>query len=222
MPADDFHQLFEALLRHVRQLIQRGEVSERGLARLIGYSQPHVHNVLAGVRHMNIRFADDLLGGLGLSLQDLSPSMSRLAPLSHIPVPLCPGEISPNREYPRENGVATAILAPAAAVSASANCLAFRVGADENSMWPTVWPGDTIVVDSALRDRRHPDVRAIYILRINGRGFVRRCRKVGDRLLILSDQESPSGPPVTWVSLETRKILDVVRGRIVWIGRGLA
>lgn len=220
MAADDFHQLFDALLRHVRQQISRGEVSERGLARLIGYSQPHVHNVLAGVRHMNLRFADDLLGGLGLSLQDLMPSSGGLAPLSHVPVPLCPGEISPNREYPKEKGVATAILAPAAAVSASANCLAFRVGADESSMWPIVCPGDTIVVDPALPGRRNPDVQAIYVMRINGRGFLRRCRKVGDRLLILSDQE-PVGPAVTWVSLENRKILDVVRGRIIWIGRSL-
>ena len=220
MPADDFHQLFDALLRHVRQRISRGEVSERGLARLIGYSQPHVHNVLAGVRHMNLRFADDLLGGLGLSLRDLLPITGGPAPLSHVPVPLCSGEISPNRDYPREKGAATAILAPAAAVSASSNCLAFRVGADENSMWPTICAGDTIVVDPALRSRRNPDVQAIYVMRINGRGFIRRCRKVGDRLLILSDQEA-AGPPLTWVSLENRKILDVVRGRIVWIGRSL-
>lgn len=220
MPADDFHQLFDALLRLVRQRIRQGELSERGLARLIGYSQPHVHNVLAGVRHMNLRLADDLLGGLGLSLRDLMPSTGGPPPLSHVPVPLCSGEISPNREYPSEKGVATAILAPAAALSGSANCLAFRVGADENSMWPTVCPGDTIVVDPKLRGRRNPDVQAIYVMRIQGRGFVRRCRKVGDRLLILSDQE-PAGPPLTWVPLEDRKILDVVRGRIVWIGRSL-
>ena len=88
-------------------------------------------------------------------------------------------------------------------------------------MWPTVCPGDTVVIEPALRGRRHPDEQAISFLRINGRGFVRRCRKVGGRLLIISDQE-PCGPPVTWVSLESRKILDVVRGRIVGIGRSLA
>ncbi|MDA0206706.1 MAG: XRE family transcriptional regulator [Acidobacteria bacterium] len=100
MPADDFHQLFDALLGHVRHLIRRGDIYERGLARLIGYSQPHVHNVLAGVRHMNVRFADDLLGGLGLSLKDLPPTPGPIAQLSHVAVPLCSGEISPNREYP--------------------------------------------------------------------------------------------------------------------------
>jgi hypothetical protein len=110
MPADDFHQLIDALLLHVRELIRRGDLSERGLARLIGYSQPHVHNVLAGVRQMNARFADDLLGGLGLALTDLTRSAGRPTPLSHVPVPLCSGEISPNREYPSEKGVATSIL----------------------------------------------------------------------------------------------------------------
>jgi hypothetical protein len=221
MPGDEFHQLFEALLNHVRGRISRGDLSERGLARLMGYSQPHVHNVLAGVRHMNARFADDLLGGLGLSLQDLKPNLRPPAPLSHVPVPLCSGEISPNREYPSEKGVAAAVLAPASALPASAHCLAFRVGADENSMWPTVWPGDTVVVDPSLRWRRRPDVESIYILRINGRGYVRRCHGLSDRLLIVSDQEPSAGPPISWVSLENRKILDVVRGRIVWIGRSL-
>ena len=88
-------------------------------------------------------------------------------------------------------------------------------------MWPAICPGDTVVVDPSLRSRRNPDVRAIYVLRVNGCGYVRRCSKVSDRLLILSDQEPSSGPPLTWVSLEDRKILDVVRGRIVWIGRRL-
>jgi len=222
MPRDDFHQLFDALLSHVRHLIRRGDVSERGLARLIGYSQPHVHNILAGVRNMNVRFADDLLGGLGLSLKDLTPTPGPVAQLSHVAVPLCSGEISPNREYPSEKGVATTIPMRATEVSASAGCLAFRVGREENSMWPTVCPGDTVVVDPSLRRRRNPDIEAIYVLRITGRGFVRRCRKVSDRLLIVSGQEPSTGPPLTWISLENRKILDIVRGRIVWIGRSLA
>ncbi len=222
MPADVFYQLFDALLKHVRDRISRGELSERSLARLMGYSQPHVHNVLAGVRHMNARFADDLLGGLGLSLEDLKSSSGGRGVLSHVPVPLCSGEISPNREYPSEKSVATSILAPANALPAPAHCLAFRVGADESSMWPTVWPGDTVVVDSSLRGRRNPDVQSIYVLRINGRGFVRRCHGLSGRLLIISDQEPAAGPALSWVSLENRKILDVVRGRIVWIGRSLA
>ena len=222
MPSDDFHQLFDALLRHVRGLIRSGEISERGLARLIGYSQPHVHNILAGVRHMNLRFADDLLGGLGLSLRDLPISPGQPARLTHVPVPLCSGEVSPSREYPKEKSAATAILVRAAEVSAAVSCLAFRVGEDETSMRPAICPGDTIVADCSLDRRRRPDPLGIYILRIEGRGFVRRCRRVGDRLLILSDQEPSAGPPLTWISLEERKILDVVRGRIVWIGRSLA
>ena len=222
MPADVFDQLFDALLKHVRDRISRGELSERRLARLMGYSQPHVHNVLAGVRHMNARFADDLLGGLGLTLEELKSNSAAPGVLSHVPVPLCSGEISPNREYPSEKSVATAILAPAHALPSPAHCLAFRVGADESSMRPTVWPGDTVVVDPSLRGRRNPDVHSIYILRINGRGYVRRCHGLSGRLLLVSDQEPSAGSPLTWVSLEHRKISDVVRGRIVWIGRSLA
>lgn len=196
MPADEFHRLFDALLDHVRGRISRGELSERGLARLISYSQPHVHNVLAGVRQMNARFADDLLSGLALSLEDLSLGAGTPPPLSHVPVPLCSGEISPNRDYPNEKGAASAILAPASALPASAHCFALRIGVDENSMWPAIWPGDTVVVDPSLRWRRRPDVESIYILRINGRGYVRRCHGLSDRLLIVSDQEPSAGQPL--------------------------
>ena len=36
------------LLARVRDRLHNGELTERGLARQIGISQPHVHNVLKG------------------------------------------------------------------------------------------------------------------------------------------------------------------------------
>ena len=41
------------LLAYVVDRIHNGELTERGLARLIGISQPHVHNVLKGTRNLS-------------------------------------------------------------------------------------------------------------------------------------------------------------------------
>ena len=46
------------LLAYVRSQIRNGELTERGFARLIGISQPHVHNVLKGVRNLSPEFFD--------------------------------------------------------------------------------------------------------------------------------------------------------------------
>jgi transcriptional regulator with XRE-family HTH domain len=56
--------------------VRRGEVTERGLARLTGVSQPHIHNVLKGKRLLSISMADQMLRQLRLDVCDL----------------LCPGE----------------------------------------------------------------------------------------------------------------------------------
>jgi plasmid maintenance system antidote protein VapI len=46
------------LLAYVRSQITNGELTERGFARLIGISQPHVHNVLKGVRKLSPNIFD--------------------------------------------------------------------------------------------------------------------------------------------------------------------
>ena len=46
------------LLAYVRSQIRNGELTERGFARLIGISQPHVHNVLKGVRNLSPNIFD--------------------------------------------------------------------------------------------------------------------------------------------------------------------
>ncbi len=66
-----FERLLERLARRLRTTIRNGELTERGFARRIGVSQPHLHNVLAGTRAMTPRVADRILAGLGISAIDL-------------------------------------------------------------------------------------------------------------------------------------------------------
>jgi transcriptional regulator with XRE-family HTH domain len=66
-----FYQLQQRLLDRLRQRIRSGEATERGLARLAGVSQPHLHNVLKGKRFLSVEMADEILLNLGLDAFDL-------------------------------------------------------------------------------------------------------------------------------------------------------
>ena len=66
-----FELLQLRLVAHIQQRVQRGELTERGLARHTGISQPHLHNVLKGVRVFSPRMADLLLHHLHITLLDL-------------------------------------------------------------------------------------------------------------------------------------------------------
>jgi hypothetical protein len=67
----DFGELERRFLRHLRTCVRNGELTERGLARITGVSQPHIHNVLKGKRRFSIEMADAVIYHLGLDLVDL-------------------------------------------------------------------------------------------------------------------------------------------------------
>jgi hypothetical protein len=67
----NFSDFQERLRAHLRELVRRGEVTERGLARLTLVSQPHIHHVLKGKRALSPETADKILLQLRLDLLDL-------------------------------------------------------------------------------------------------------------------------------------------------------
>jgi transcriptional regulator with XRE-family HTH domain len=66
-----FESLQLRLIEHVQERVQRGELTERGLARRTGISQPHLHNVLKGARVLSPQMGDLLLRHLHITLLDL-------------------------------------------------------------------------------------------------------------------------------------------------------
>ena len=67
----NFQVLRTRLIAAVNARIQNGEYTERGLARILGVSQPQLHNVLKGARTLQWELADRLLKNFGLTLADL-------------------------------------------------------------------------------------------------------------------------------------------------------
>src|SRR3974390_1416892 len=69
-----FHELHQRLTDLLLDRIRSGQLTERGLSRMTGVSQPHIHNVLKGKRFFSTDAADAILHELKLDVLDfLSP-----------------------------------------------------------------------------------------------------------------------------------------------------
>jgi plasmid maintenance system antidote protein VapI len=66
-----FGLLQTRLIDHIHQRVQCGELTERGLARMTGISQPHLHNMLKGTRVLSLPMADLILHRLHMTVLDL-------------------------------------------------------------------------------------------------------------------------------------------------------
>jgi transcriptional regulator with XRE-family HTH domain len=67
----DYATLYERLTSNLRDRIRRGEITERGLARMTFVSQPHIHHVLKGKRALSAEMADRIMRHLRIDLLDL-------------------------------------------------------------------------------------------------------------------------------------------------------
>jgi transcriptional regulator with XRE-family HTH domain len=72
-----FGFLRRRLLELVSSRIGNGEFTERGFARMVGVSQPQIHNLLKGARNLSPETADLILLKLGISIVDLLGSDER-------------------------------------------------------------------------------------------------------------------------------------------------
>ena len=68
MTLGDLQLRLVSILRH---RVRSGELTERALARLVGVSQPHIHNVLKGKRTFSVETTDHILRHLNLDALDL-------------------------------------------------------------------------------------------------------------------------------------------------------
>lgn len=88
--ATTFLALRARLVAVVEIRIRNGQTTERGFARQVGVSQPHIHNVLKGMRSLSPELSDRILAKLGLTILDLLEDGEPLRPLpgkSRAPLP---------------------------------------------------------------------------------------------------------------------------------------
>jgi transcriptional regulator with XRE-family HTH domain len=91
----NFQQLLDRLKAWLNLQVRNGALTERGLARRVGMSQSHIHNVLKGARILTPATADRILKGLGMTLFDLLEAADGAAAPAPGPAP---------RRRPRRRG----------------------------------------------------------------------------------------------------------------------
>jgi hypothetical protein len=212
--------LYERLVDVARQRIRAGELTERGLSRMCGVSQPHIHNVLKSIRTLSPGSADRLMTALGVTLPELVWHTGPESGSGVRVVPVLRSRIGPGIEaalsvwrgfmpFPRR--LVDSLGNPVAAQLAPDLVLPRMVAAN-----------DFILLDQNPEVRSNPRGEGCWVVSEQSGLRVRYVRMGGTKLYLAN--ESTVRDPRLWeaVSLQGREITDIVRARIVWIGREIA
>lgn len=215
-----FDLLQKRLIEYIRSRVRNGELTERSLARLTGVSQPHVHNVLKGSRLLSTEMADQVLRQLHICLFDLLepgdwPAAGPIpGTVEGRAVAILAGRLGPGERFPREALWERIPFLEPELVNVEDPALA-RL-AEDLEMTELFGEGALALLDRSAARRTELEPRAYYALSLPGGGFLRRVRRRGDTLHLTSI----SGPART-ISIADRNMLDVVKAKVVWIGRSL-
>jgi len=218
-----FQDLQERVIDIARVRVRGGELTERGLARLSGISQPHIHHVLNKFRLLSPALTDRLMKALDLRCSDVLWRSSAESGEGIRAIPLVQ-----NRIGPASDGILAVISGcypfPGRLLSKLVNPLAARLGPD------LALPARLAVRDLVLLDQ-NPQLRAsprgegdLWVVQDNlhgalGRLSVRYIRMTHAHLYLASDMTPHQPEHGLRVPLAGQNILDIVRAQIVWIGR---
>jgi transcriptional regulator with XRE-family HTH domain len=210
----DFRFLHSRLISAVRTRVRNGEISERGLARLTGISQPHIHHVLKGVRLLSQETADLLLERLRIDLADLlagesgEPVQPAAAPKEYRLVPLLEGVIGAHHPYPSVIGDERYPFA-APEVERVRSPVAARLAPDPLNA-PVFRSGGVLLLDNGPEARLEIDEQGVFTLDLPGGGMVGLVRRSRSRfsfwIFRAGDWQS--------VRVRDREPLDVIQGRV--------
>jgi hypothetical protein len=213
-----FADVRNALTAVLRARVRNGELTERGLARMVGVSQPHIHNVLKGVRALSPELSDQILQHLRLSLLDLIERERIEAHLSfvhnsgYVYVPLLHGRIGPGHPWPTAVNNSERLPFPATQAATIEHAVAARL-AEDARMSNVFTAGDIALLDQGLRARSTIEHGAYYVVKSGNSGVVRKLEVNAGVMYLVADDASQR--PMAWerLPLEGRPITQLVRAR---------
>jgi transcriptional regulator with XRE-family HTH domain len=213
-----FADVRKSLTAVLRGRVRNGELTERGLARLVGVSQPHIHNVLKGVRSLSPELSDQILQHLRLSLLDLIERERMEAHLSfihqggYVYVPLLAGRIGPGCAWPTTVSSDERLPFPEQHACSILNPVAARLGEDAR-MLNVFSTGDIALLDQGLRARTDIEHGAYYVVKYGKIGMIRLVEMHRGALYLIADDARHR--PLAWqrVRLDGRPVTQVVRAR---------
>jgi hypothetical protein len=210
-----FELLHSRLVEHLRGRVKSGEITERSLARLAGISQPHLHNVLKGIRVLSSATADTVLTNLHLGALDLLRVEELAGPdrpaavERNREVPLAAGSLGPAHPFPNLQEIAGRLMFTAAELEGILCPVAVRLAADPNAP-PMFRAGDIVLLEFLPSAAQTLEPGAYYAIEAGGCGLLRGYERPDNGP---ADPVHCGEPPVdtAWV----------VRAKAIWIGRYL-
>lgn len=218
------YEIQDALVQSLRARVQNGEITERALAKLVGLSQPHLHNVLKGTRHLSSAVMDRCLYQLRLSVLDLMDRTTLAAyldaerpePTEYAYLPVLAGRIGPTHSWPTEVEKHERFPVNSRLLRDMWHPVIVKTAFDVR-MHPTFGEDDRLLLNQSRNARLDIDPTALYVVKRGRVGLVRRLQRVGSHVHLVT--EDSVDRPGTWEKLpvEGGHLLHFVRARAVLI-----
>jgi hypothetical protein len=212
------------LLAYVRSQIRNGELTERGFARSVGISQPHVHNVLKGVRNLSPEFFDLALKYFHLNMLDLVPLpeleahlRNRRMPQRSTEVPFLDAAIGPGMPWPIGFNSRQKFPLPFSPAAVPSNLVMAALIADP--AMPSIAPYDVALLDTSPSQLAP---QSLFVIERNteaGReALLRYIRPGAQRYYLATDVTLDA--PADWepLPLSTSDLAAAVKARVRWLG----
>ena len=209
--------LYGRLLDTARQKVRSGAVTERGLARLCGLSQPHMHNVLKSIRSMSPEAADRLMHALDLNVSAL---IFQSFTGNETEITLVP--VIRNRIGPGIGAVFTVFRGFMPFSTARLTPLVDPVVAQlaPDLMLPKVLaPNDYVLLDQNPEVRERVTSPGCWVIAENGAVRVRYVKLMGNDVCVANTATLRDAARWHPIPLKGRNILEIVRARVVSISR---
>lgn len=186
--------LRDKLTELLRAKVRNGTTTERALARLIGMSQPHLHNVLKGARALSPEMIDLCLYQLRLSVLDLVDRSEVVAYLDTqeldrarlVYLPILDGAIGPTSPWPVDIELKNRFPVEEGLVRNMWHPVIARASFDAR-MQSTIAEGDFFLLDQSTSARLDFRDDCLYVIKSPTSGMIRRIRRKGDMSFAVAD-----------------------------------
>jgi hypothetical protein len=216
-----FHSLQRRLLEHLREVVQNGDATERSLARRTGLSQPHMHNILKGIRSMNSDVADLVLERLGITIydlpekQELEDALARRAAAeeARVDVAVLVDRLGPGLPWPSAISLFEQFAAPWRLMAGVHHPVVARLSHDSR-MAGYLAGGDLVLLDAAEGPRRTPDATSLWAIDRCGEAMVRWVRRGRSGLYLAAADALDAPHRWEYVHVAASEFLRLVRARV--------
>jgi hypothetical protein len=217
------------MLAYLRDRIHNGDLTERGFARMVGISQPHIHNVLNGVRNLSIDLSDSILKSFHMSILDLASLdelEAKLTPrkppqrVSEVQFyePILKDPVGPGSHWPDKIDAGQRFSIPLS-IRATPSSLVLARLAQDPEMKHTLAGCDTVILDISERARAEPSPEGLYAVERNGEVLLRFMRPGSHGYYLVSDAARETPAEWDYLHVSRADAGGFIKARVLWLGR---